>query len=213
MQATYDPRVFFVNDIPSAMRIILTPEGTTTENRWRIETPYVADLIAKSIEITADTILIDYGCGIGRLAKELIARHGCRVIGVDISPSMRALAVIYVQSDRFSCCAPTMLDALIDRGFRSDAAISVWVLQHCADPAEDVTRLRRVIKPQGRLFVLNNDLRAVPTVERGWFNDGIDIKTMLSSEFALIESDRPMLDRTSKPIARTTFWASFEQRP
>jgi hypothetical protein len=49
---TYNPGVFSVNDIPSAMRIILTPEGVTTEDRWQIETPYVADLAAKTIEIT-----------------------------------------------------------------------------------------------------------------------------------------------------------------
>jgi SAM-dependent methyltransferase len=212
MPATYYPDVFNVNDIPSAMRIILTPEGTTTEERWRIETPYLADLIASKIEITPDTILIDYGCGIGRMAKELIARHGCRVIGVDISPSMRALAVIYVASDRFFSCAPTMLDAIVERGFSCDAAISIWVLQHCAKPADDIARLRRAVKPAGHMFVVNNDTRAVPIAEQGWTDDGIDIKAMLRGDFVPQEEGRPAREMTTESIARHTFWASFRQR-
>ena len=209
---TYNPAVFNVADIPSAMRIILTPEGVPTEQRWRVETPYVADLIGQRIEITPGTLLIDYGCGVGRMAKELIARHGCRVIGVDISPSMRAMAVTYVQSDRFFTCPPQMLDAMIGRGVTVDAAISIWVLQHCVFPDEDIERLRRALKPDGRLFILNNDDRAVPTVERGWVSDGLDIKAMLSREFELQGEGRPAFEQTSQSIAELTFWASFRKR-
>ena len=48
MLLTYHPGVFDVNDIAQAMGIILTPEGSTTEERWQTETPYVADLIEAS---------------------------------------------------------------------------------------------------------------------------------------------------------------------
>src|SRR5215470_15608513 len=125
MQVTYNPAVFNVSTISQAMSIILTPEESTTEERWRLETPYVCDLIAKSVDIAPNSFVLDYGCGIGRIAKELIARHGCRVIGVDISPSMRALAPIYVASDRFFACTSAMLDGLIERGIAFDAAISI----------------------------------------------------------------------------------------
>lgn len=37
---TYDPRVFDVTTIEDAMRIILTPEDSTTDHRWVTETPY-----------------------------------------------------------------------------------------------------------------------------------------------------------------------------
>ena len=65
MQPTYNPRVFEVNDIPQAMSIIMTPEGSTTAERWEKETPYLADLIGEQFAITADSLLLDYGCGIG----------------------------------------------------------------------------------------------------------------------------------------------------
>ena len=72
MPLTYHPAVFHVNDIAQAMAVIMTPEGSTTAERWEIETPYLADLIAQELTITPDTLLLDYGCGIGRLAYELI---------------------------------------------------------------------------------------------------------------------------------------------
>src|SRR3954453_18577536 len=100
MHPTYDPRLFNVNDIAQAMAVIMTPEGSTTAERWEIETPYLADRIAQEITIPPDTLWPDYGCGVGRLAHELIKRHNCRVGGVDISPSMRALSVVYTRSDR-----------------------------------------------------------------------------------------------------------------
>ena len=97
MLLTYNPDVFDVNDMAQAKRVILTAEeGSTTEERWQAETPYVADLIEASIEITDQTILVDYGCGVGRMAKELIIRRGCSIIGIDISRSMRSLATVYV---------------------------------------------------------------------------------------------------------------------
>src|SRR5258706_10939744 len=53
----------------------MTPEGATTAERWENETPYLADLIAEQFDITADSLLLDYGCGIGRMSHELIKRH------------------------------------------------------------------------------------------------------------------------------------------
>jgi 2-polyprenyl-3-methyl-5-hydroxy-6-metoxy-1,4-benzoquinol methylase len=60
-------------------------DPTSTEERWQVETPYVADLIGHALPtIRPGDLLLDYGCGVGRIAKELIARHRCRVVGVDI---------------------------------------------------------------------------------------------------------------------------------
>jgi len=209
MALTYDPSVFDVNDLNQAMRIILTPEGSTTEHRWEVETPYVAELIAQSSDIKPGMLLLDYGCGIGRLAKELILRHQCRVVGVDISPNMRALAVAYVKSDHFFTCPPSMLEALTDRGVRFDAAISIWVLQHCLQPADDIQRLRRALKPGAGIFVLNNLYRAIPTAERGWVNDGVDIKQLLTREFDLRRQGRLPADMEPKSLSELTYWLSL----
>src|SRR6185436_7844642 len=98
---TYNPGVFAVGSIEQAKSIILTPEDSTTEARWRTETGYLAELIASHLALDSASVVLDYGCGIGRIAKELIQRTKCTVLGVDISPNMRALAPQYVQSDLF----------------------------------------------------------------------------------------------------------------
>ena len=93
--------------VAEAKRIILTPEGQSSEQRWQRETPLLVALIERGCEINEHSWVLDYGCGIGRLAKTLIERHDCRVVGVDISPSMRALAANYVNSPRFLACSKT----------------------------------------------------------------------------------------------------------
>ena len=212
MQVTYNPAVFNVGTISQAKSIILTPEESTTEERWRIETPYVCDLIAKSIDIPPNSFVLDYGCGIGRIAKELIARHGCRVIGVDISPSMRALSVVYVESDRFAACAPEMLMAMTEHGFRFKAAISIWVLQHCLHPSEDVARLRSALGPSGGLFVLNDKIRRVPTVEAGWVDDSIDVRALLMQNFDLTKEGPLERDKTTESLMQSSYWGAFSTR-
>ena len=210
---TYYPEVFDTPDLADAMGIILTPEdGTTTAWRWERETPFLVDLIDKFIKNSGNTLVLDYGCGVGRLAKELIARHKCRVIGADISPNMRALSATYVASDLFISCSPAMLDVLAERGIIFDSAISVWVLQHCLDPIIDVTRIKRALKPLAPLFVVNNVHRAVPTMEMQWMNDGIDIRELLRTEFLMIEEGRLTPLEVSAQFSQHTFWASYLRR-
>jgi len=211
MTTTYNPRVFEVNTIAEAMRIILTPEGASTAERWEKETPYLADLFAQVMDVNANSLLLDYGCGIGRLSHELINKYGCRVVGLDISPSMRAMSVVYARSDRFMSCSCEMIDDLIARGVRFDAALSIWVLQHCLKPAEDIARICNALRPGGELFVVNGDTRAVPTVEKGWVNDTLDIKTMLAVEFEQRESGRLAREKTTELVAAHSFWAKYRK--
>ena len=208
---TYNPHVFDVATIGEAMQIILTPEDSTTQHRWVTETPYLANSISRSFSLSESSVVLDYGCGIGRLAKELIARHGCRVVGVDISASMRSIAVAYVGSDRFFACPPAMLDLLMERGIAFDLALSVWVLQHCANVRDDVARIMRALVPGGDLFLVNQRSRAVPTVELGWVDDGIDIYALLKEGFRQRSRGALPVEHTTKSVARHASWATFRR--
>lgn len=212
VKPTYDPSVFAVSDIDRAKRIILTPEDSNTEVRWQTETGYLADLIDNRFELNPASVVLDYGCGIGRIAKELIERTGCSVIGADISPQMRVLGPQYVQSDRFMACSPEMLDSLIWGGLKVDAALSVWVLQHCLQPAVDIARIRDAIKANGSFFLVNNWRRAVPTVEHGWFDDELDVREMVREEFDPVEEGCLAQEKTSPNISKGCYWANFRNR-
>ena len=82
----YWPAKFDVTSIDEAKRIILTVEGgLSAEDRWAIETTPVVELLRDQFNITENSVLLDYGAGIGRVARELIEQTGCFVVGVGAS--------------------------------------------------------------------------------------------------------------------------------
>jgi cyclopropane fatty-acyl-phospholipid synthase-like methyltransferase len=211
--ATYTPSVFDVRDVEEARRIVLTPEsGTTTDERWARETPYLAERILGLFPLDARHVVLDFGCGLGRMAKALIDATGCFVVGVDLSTSMRQLAPGYVASPRFAAIAPPMLDLLIARGLRVELALSIWVLQHVARPEPDLRRIREALRPDGGLFVANNVRRAVPT-DRGWAHDGLDIRAMLASAFEEMWTGTLPQAIGGDVLPAASFLAAYRGRP
>jgi autotransporter strand-loop-strand O-heptosyltransferase len=204
---SYNSGVFEVANMDDARRIILTPEGgLTTEERWESETPYLARLVAENLKLSTRSVVVDYGCGVGRLARELISGYGCRVVGVDISANMRSLAERYVGSDNFSTCAPEGLD-FFGEAF-ADAALAVWVLQHCPRVDQDLERIRRSLKTNGQLVVVNENHRCLPTTH-GWMSDGLDLEQILLSRFDLDARGRMDPEVMTQARSETTFWALY----
>lgn len=55
----YRPEVFSVNNLHEAQQIILTPEkGTSTEERWEKETPFLSDAIGNFINPSDKTFIM-----------------------------------------------------------------------------------------------------------------------------------------------------------
>ena len=182
----YRPDVFEVTDIEAAKRIILTNEGDSTDVRWERETPIMAEELTRELQLDARSVVLDYGTGIGRLAKALIHKHpGLSVIGADISLSMVQLGPGYVRSQRFCPMHPVALDALVGRGLRVDAAFAVWVIQHVTEPQKELKRICDALRPGGRFYILNEQIRCVPT-ELGWLDDGIDVIALLGQIFTTV---------------------------
>ena len=219
MVVHYHPDIFNVTDQQSAKEIILTQEGlgADTEARWIKETPYLLRLIGEAIQLRPDMLVLDYGCGIGRMSKAMIEATGCSVLGVDISPSMRILAADYVRSDRFLIVSPGQFDTLVAAGLRVHAAIAVWVLQHCFAPAEDIARIHRALGAGGSLFVLNMSKRAVPVLFDdakqqagfGWASDGIDIAALLRAKFRVTSEGEPTDPSVPNMAEAGAFWMSL----
>lgn len=219
IEARYYPEVFDVPTLERARQIILTEEGpgADTDARWAGETPYVLELIQQALALRPDMLVLDYGCGVGRLAKAMIEASGCMVIGADISPSMRRLALDYVGSDRFTVVSPEQLDRLIAAGLRADAAIAVWVLQHCIAPADDVARIRRSLAAGGQCFVLNMPRRGVPAVIEpnthdprfAWVDDRIDVAGMLRASFRVDAEGVPDMSRTPNMTDAGAYWMAL----
>jgi arsenite methyltransferase len=101
--------------------------------------------------------VLDIGCGPGYLASEMAEVVGDEgfVLGVDPSPAMLAIAarraasgMVLAEGDALSLPAP-------DGSF--DAAVSTQVYEYVADIAGALAEARRVLKPGGRLLILDTD--------------------------------------------------------
>lgn len=195
--AVFKPDAFEVEDIEKAKTVVVTgEEGMSSEERWQRETPFLVADIAQRLAIGPETCVLDYGCGIGRIAKGLIDRCGCRVIGIDASRAMREHAPSYVLSERFNVWSPEVLEKMLARGFQVDCAISLWVIQHVLDPQQVMRLIAAALRP-GRLFyALNQQIRCVPS-DKGWVNDGFDVWKALADCF--VEDERYLLPGSVAP--------------
>jgi len=193
--------VYDVGTVEEAKQIILTPIGDyTTDERWECESPYLLRLIEQSFNLDRHSVVLDYGCGIGRMAKALIDKYNCYVVGVDTSPSMRAHAIEYVASKKFSCC--THEDLRHHVGVY-DAALAIWVLQHCENVERDITRIRDSLKPEAKCLVVNSYTRYIPT-NGDWMDDGKDVLRMLGSRPEKLSSKH-----VGEELADTCYWTLF----
>lgn len=169
-------------------------------------------IIGNAFNLDNSKSVLDFGCGIGRMSKGLIDEYGCSVMGVEISPDMQGLAKKYVNSSRFSLCFPEELAIKCAEGFCVDFAISLYVLHHTLTPGIEIERLRKTLRPGGKLLVLNNHLRCVPVSQGGWVNDGKSIRAMLRKQFAEVDQIRLPSDVFGEALVGRTFCNVYEKR-
>jgi demethylmenaquinone methyltransferase/2-methoxy-6-polyprenyl-1,4-benzoquinol methylase len=113
--------------------------------RWR------RYLVSRIDARPADTVL-DVACGTGAVALELVRRYGCRVVAVDQSPEMLAIA-----RER-ATDAIELREARAERLPFEDAAFDgltfTYLLRYVDDPGATMRELARVVRPGARIAML-----------------------------------------------------------
>src|SRR5262252_276660 len=212
-QVAYDPRRYLdIENLDQAAEIILCPtEGLSVKERWEKETPALMEIIKRYVK--PRSLVLDYGCGVGRLAKPLIMQLDCSVIGVDISPNMRGLAASLVESNAFAAISPEVLETVFTGHCLFGAAISVWALQHCLKVHDDIERIRLRLEREASFFICNNRNRCVPVEGGQWADDGLDVNRMIL-DAGFREIEHGVLDEAVAPgwMQKETFWAAYEKR-
>ena len=123
------------------------------DQRWRrtvarmaVETPNAELRRGKGAR---GTLILDIGTGTGRLAEAILKAHpSARVLGLDFTEAMLRRARRQIN--------PTRADALslpfADNQF--DAVVSAFVVRNLASVADGIAEQVRVLRPAGRLVVL-----------------------------------------------------------
>lgn len=206
----YSSKVFDVTNLQQAKNIILTPEvGMSTDQRWETETGYFADLILEQVPLSQESVIMDFGCGVGRISKVLIERTGCRCVGLDISFSMLGIGMSYVSSERYVAMTPSMLEYL---DLKFDLAISIWALQHVKHLQKDIARIYSHLWENGKLFVINEKRRVVPTQDGHWIDDGHNIRQMIRSRgFKQLKEGQLDQRYVAKDQPERTFWGLYQK--
>jgi ubiquinone/menaquinone biosynthesis C-methylase UbiE len=135
--------------------------GYSSEEQRRLhrQARTFAPLLHRELRFAGPTRLLEIGCGAGAQTAIMLRQNpALRVVAVDRSASHLAAARRYFARRRALAEGRLeLLEAeatklpLEDGSF--DAALSVWLLEHAADPLGIVREARRVLKAGGRLYV------------------------------------------------------------
>jgi ArsR family transcriptional regulator len=130
----------------------------TAADEWdrRREDLFGRHAIAESLValVPSDWIVADLGCGTGALLP-LVAPYVARVIGVDASDAMLAAARARAEALPNVDLRSGSLESLPIETGTLDAALMVLVLHHLPAPAAALAEAARVLRPGGRLLVID----------------------------------------------------------
>ena len=112
-------------------------------------------IIEDLLEPSPDDLILDAGCGYGRVAARLLSKKA-QMIGVDISRQM----IKYCNRDLQGEFAGAIAD-IQNLPFREgsfDKIVCVGVLVHVESPRQVIQECARVLKPGGFFVTVNNNL-------------------------------------------------------
>jgi len=137
-------------------RTLFAPLGSTYDRYAALlsfgQDPRWRGFLVSRVQVgPADTVL-DVATGTGAVARELIRRKGCHVVGLDQSPEMLA------EARRRLAPEVRLVQGTAERLPFDDAAFDAltftYLLRYVADPAATLRELARVVRPGGTIASL-----------------------------------------------------------
>lgn len=202
--------LFKPKDIEAARHTVVGDcNGIPMQERWEKETPVFAREILKYATNTSGFAILDYGCGCGRLAKEVLKQSDkVTVIGLDASSDELKLAKEYVNDSRFIPVLPHDLNQKVDLVY------CVYCLQHCPaiEIREVLQRIHHFLKDDGILIYCSSDYRMAIRFDGGGFFDdrflGVNVRDEISRLFTE-ETDLFVRNDELEPVVAKMVWGDL----
>jgi len=110
--------------------------------------------LAQIAGIERGATILDAGSGLGGPSRYLASTYGCRVIGVDLTPSFVAVAQLLAQRTGLNTLVSYQIGDLLALPFPDSCFDAVWtqhVVMNIPDRERVYREFRRVLKPGGKL--------------------------------------------------------------
>jgi demethylmenaquinone methyltransferase/2-methoxy-6-polyprenyl-1,4-benzoquinol methylase len=128
------------------------------DRRWR-------RAAARAIAAGPGDLILDVGTGTGDLAR-LVGRHGAGTVGVDLSHHMLTAALAKVDSTALLVQGSVFSLPFRDQSFTG--AVSAFVLRNLDDLPAAFAELARVVRPGGRVALVDITEPAHPLLRRAF---------------------------------------------
>lgn len=148
--------------INDTARALFAPLGGDYD-RWAAILSFAQDprwrrFLIEHVPVSAEATVLDVATGTGAIARGLVQRYGCRVVGVDQSPQMLEGARERIGkaglSDRIELRLGNAEELDLAEG-SFDALTAGYLLRYVDDPLRTVTDLLRLVRPGGPFALLD----------------------------------------------------------
>lgn len=137
----------------ASARTLFAPLGPTYDRYAAVlslgQDPRWRRFLVTRIEAGPRDMVLDVATGTGAVARELLARTGCTVVGLDQSPEMLAEARRRLPAGVELVEGTAEALPFADASF--DALTFTYLLRYVADPGGTLRELARVVKPGGTI--------------------------------------------------------------
>jgi demethylmenaquinone methyltransferase/2-methoxy-6-polyprenyl-1,4-benzoquinol methylase len=148
--------------INDTARALFAPLGGDYD-RWAAILSFAQDprwrrFLVEHVPVGPDAQVLDVATGTGAIARALVRRYGCRVVGVDQSPQMLEGARERIGSAGLSDRIDLRLGSVEELDFAEgsfDALTAGYLLRYVDDPLRTVTDLLRLVRPGGPFALLD----------------------------------------------------------
>lgn len=214
----YNPEFFEPKSYEDARNIVLMYHEMSAEDRWESETNWTRDLLIAMRSLNENSVVLDWGTGVGRIAKMLIETFNCKVVGVDINKKMLDYAIQNVNSDKFSVMT---YDEFLRTSPTAEYthATATWVLQHSNTSQYDIALIQKALKDQGKMFVIDMLWKCIPKVVDGespsatnFYDDKVNNKDELARWFIPTAMGTIPNTITVQSICDISWWGFLQKR-